>query len=98
MARQKVLEVLVDGIEDQSRLSASQRVVAIESTDTRAVIVGEDGRKVSCDIIAGADGVRSLVRREIESRSLHTKTQLSGTRDAPQRGSIATGLTKACSI
>lgn len=78
MARQKVLEVLYEGIEDKSKLTASKRVVAIRSTEDCAVMVSEDGSEISCDFIAGADGVRSLVRREIESRSQRTKTLLSG--------------------
>lgn len=78
MARQKVLEVLHEGIEDKSKLTASKRVVAIRSTEHSAVMVGEDGSEISCDFIAGADGVRSLIRREIESRSQLPKTSLSG--------------------
>ena len=53
-------------------------MVAIRSTERSAVMVGEDGSEISCDFLAGADGVRSLVRREIESRSQRTKTPLSG--------------------
>ena len=78
MARQKVLEVLYEGIEDKSKLTASKRVVAIRSIEHSAVMVGADGSEISCDFLAGADGVRSLVRREIESRSQRTKTPLSG--------------------
>ncbi|KAJ5902602.1 hypothetical protein N7495_003130 [Penicillium taxi] len=69
MERQKVLEILYDGIEDKSRLHPSTRVVAVRSSEKNAIIVIENGDEISCDFIAGADGVRSIVRHEIESRS-----------------------------
>jgi FAD dependent monooxygenase len=73
MERQRVLQILYESIEDKTRLHSSKRVVSVVQTDREAVIVSEDGSKLGCDFVAGADGVRSVIRREIEKATLATK-------------------------
>lgn len=66
MERQRLLQILHESIENKTRLLASKRVVSVIQTDREAIIVSEDGSELGCDFVAGADGVRSIVRREIE--------------------------------
>jgi 2-polyprenyl-6-methoxyphenol hydroxylase-like FAD-dependent oxidoreductase len=48
-------------------------VVSVVQTNREAVIVSEDGSELGCDFVAGADGVRSVIRREIEKATLPKK-------------------------
>lgn len=73
MERQRVLEILYERIEDKTRLHSSKRVVSVVQTDREAVIVSEDGSELGCDFVAGADGVRSVLRREIEKATVVNK-------------------------
>lgn len=74
LERQRVEQILYDCIEDKSPLRTSKRVVSIENYKDSAIVVAADGTSMSCDFVAGADGVRSLVRREIERKSLRSAT------------------------
>lgn len=73
MERQRVLQILYENIEDKTRLHSSKRVVSVVQTDREAVIVSEDGSELGCDFVAGADGVRSVLRREIEKATVVNK-------------------------
>lgn len=73
MERQRVLQILYGSIEDKTRLYSSKRVVAVVQTDREAVIVSEDGSELGCDFVAGADRVRSIIRREIEKATYDNK-------------------------
>lgn len=66
--RQRVLQALYDSIEDKSRLQANKQVVAVKQTHEGATILARDGTEAACEIIAGADGVRSVIRHEILKR------------------------------
>ena len=67
MERQRVLEILYEGIKDKSRVLTGKTVCKVESSSTHATITTTDGDRLDCDFLVGADGVRSLVRREIEA-------------------------------
>lgn len=73
MERQRVLQILYENIEDKTRLHSSKRVVSVVQTDREAVIVSEDGSELGCDFVADADGVRSVLRREIEKATVVNK-------------------------
>ncbi|OKP14555.1 hypothetical protein PENSUB_13907 [Penicillium subrubescens] len=73
MERQRVLQILYESIEDKTRLHSSKRVVCVVQTGHEAVIVSEDGSELGCDYVAGADGVRSVIRHEIEKATLAKK-------------------------
>lgn len=62
------MQALYDSIEDKSRLQANKQVVAVEQTHEGATILARDGTQAACEIIAGADGVRSVIRHEILKR------------------------------
>ena len=65
MARQDVLRLLYESLEDKSRVHTLKRVVSIQELDDSAVVEAADGSSFSCDFVAGADGVRSVVRDHI---------------------------------
>ncbi|KAL0264354.1 hypothetical protein SLS55_000302 [Diplodia seriata] len=71
MERQRVLEILYEGIKDKSRVLTGKPVCKVESCSTHATITTTDGDRLDCDFLVGADGVRSLVRREIEAALPH---------------------------
>ncbi|KAL1645480.1 hypothetical protein SLS58_003789 [Diplodia intermedia] len=71
MERQRVLEILYEGIKDKSRVLTGKTVCKVESSSTHATITTTDGDRLDCDFLVGADGVRSLVRREIEAALPH---------------------------
>lgn len=74
LERQRVEQILYDCIEDKSPLRTSKRVISTEDSKDRAILVAADGTSTSCDFVVGADGVRSLVRQEIERRTLRGPT------------------------
>lgn len=63
-----MLQALYDSIEDKSRLVPNKRVVAVRQTDEGATLVAHDGSRITCEIVAGAEGVRSVIRKEILKR------------------------------
>ena len=65
MDRQDVLRLLFENLEDRSKIHTSKRVVAIEELGHAAVVKSKDGSSFTCDFVAGADGVRSVVREHI---------------------------------
>lgn len=67
LSRQVVLKVLYDNLSDKSRIRVASKVASIENLEDKAVVTTEDGFKVVCDVVAGADGVHSRVRREINT-------------------------------
>ncbi|KAJ5389111.1 uncharacterized protein N7496_000179 [Penicillium cataractarum] len=74
MERRRLLQILHGSIENKTRLYTSKRVVSVRQTEQEAIIVSEDGSEVSCDFIAGADGIRSIIRREIERTTFTIKS------------------------
>ncbi|KAB2580891.1 FAD-dependent monooxygenase bik2 [Lasiodiplodia theobromae] len=66
MERQRVLEILYEGVKDKTRILTGKTVCSVQSSSSHATITTTDGDQVKCDFLVGADGIRSLVRREIE--------------------------------
>lgn len=71
MARQDVLKILFDSLEDKSSIYTSKRVVSIENHGDREIVTAADGDSFTCNIVAGADGVRSIVRQHILGHNNH---------------------------
>nr|Q9C447.1 RecName: Full=FAD-dependent monooxygenase paxM; AltName: Full=Paxilline synthesis protein M [Penicillium paxilli]AAK11530.1 PaxM [Penicillium paxilli] len=63
--RQKMLEILYKGYPDPSKIRLGQRVTSIESLDDGVLITTTTGHVYRGDLLVGADGVHSIVRREI---------------------------------
>lgn len=73
MERWRLLEILYESIEDKSKIHPSTRVVSVVNHATGATVTTADGTRTSCDFVAGADGVHSIVRREIEAATVDFK-------------------------
>ncbi|MCJ1477425.1 hypothetical protein MMC13_006096 [Lambiella insularis] len=65
LERRQLLEILYDSIKDKSSVRPGQKVVQIETEAEYATVHTEDGITVECQLVAGADGVRSTVRKEM---------------------------------
>ena len=69
MARKDVLRVLYESLEDKSKIYTRKHVQDIESDENGATIRATDGTSFSCDFVAGADGVHSVVRQHIFAKT-----------------------------
>ncbi|PNY26271.1 Monooxygenase FAD-binding protein, partial [Tolypocladium capitatum] len=65
MARHDVLQVLFDSLADKTRVHTSKPVVKIQHRGDSALVEATDGSSFTCDFVAGADGVHSIVRQHI---------------------------------
>ncbi|PYH97264.1 FAD/NAD(P)-binding domain-containing protein [Aspergillus ellipticus CBS 707.79] len=63
--RQKVLQVLADHVHDQRRILLNKKVARIEHFPHQVVVYCTDGSSYTGDLVAGADGVASRVRKEM---------------------------------
>jgi 2-polyprenyl-6-methoxyphenol hydroxylase-like FAD-dependent oxidoreductase len=62
-----LIKILFNHINDKSPIHANKTVVSVQSLEDRAIITARDGSCFSCDLVAGADGVYSVIRQEINS-------------------------------
>lgn len=69
-----MLHLLHESIDDQTRLHTSKRVAYVTQIGRAAMITGDDGSRISCDFVAGADSVRSIVRRQIAKSAATPKS------------------------
>lgn len=76
MERRELLELIYQSIQDKSRIVFSKRVSNVSTFDTFAIISATDGSQVRCDFVAGADGVRSVVRDAIVRETLNYQVPL----------------------
>ncbi|TKX19870.1 FAD-binding domain-containing protein 47 [Elsinoe australis] len=65
LERQRLLQILYDRIEDQSRIQLGKRISRIEQDAHGVSVHCSDGMSYRGDVVAGADGVNSVVRREM---------------------------------
>lgn len=63
--RQHLLNVLFDNIKDQSKVLVNRRVSEIIETDSGVEVYTTNGEVFHGDIAIGADGVHSIVRKEM---------------------------------
>lgn len=61
-----MLQVLYDNIRDKSKILTSKRVTKIELSEHDSGAFTADGLEYTGDIVIGADGVHSTVRREMK--------------------------------
>ncbi|EEA26596.1 monooxygenase, putative [Talaromyces marneffei ATCC 18224] len=69
--RRELLEILYQSIKDKSRITFSKKVSDVLTSDTSATIIATDGSQVQCGFVAGADGVRSVVRGAIARETIN---------------------------
>lgn len=63
--RQTVLEVLFDSLKHKERVFTNKRVECVEHGENNVTVRTKDGSKYTGDIIIGADGIHSNVRKEM---------------------------------
>ncbi|KAJ5116787.1 monooxygenase [Penicillium angulare] len=66
MVRSTILEVMYEHIVDKSKILTGKRVESVQNSEDRVEVTTTDGSVYHGDIIIGADGVNSSVRREIQ--------------------------------
>jgi 2-polyprenyl-6-methoxyphenol hydroxylase-like FAD-dependent oxidoreductase len=63
--RQTVLEVLRDNLQDKSKLLVNKQVERVDHSTEGVIVRCKDGSSYDGDIVVGADGVFSKVRKEM---------------------------------
>ncbi|KAJ3487381.1 hypothetical protein NLG97_g6424 [Lecanicillium saksenae] len=63
--RQDLLNVLLENLKDKSKILVNKRVHEIVETDSGVEVLTKDGEVYFGDIVIGADGVHSIVRKEM---------------------------------
>lgn len=63
--RQLVLKILFEKLPDPSKVLLHKKVVRVEQTEVSATVHCKDGLQYSGDVVAGADGVHSIIRNEM---------------------------------
>lgn len=65
-----LLQVLFDNLQYKDRVLARKRVVRVDSVDGCVHVQTEDGSRYTGDIVVGADGVHSAVRKQMWRNAL----------------------------
>lgn len=60
-----VLQVLFENIRDKTKVLTSKRVQHVELVDDGVLVKTSDGSVYTGDILIGADGIHSTVRKEM---------------------------------
>ncbi|ETS79271.1 hypothetical protein PFICI_09124 [Pestalotiopsis fici W106-1] len=71
--RQWLLKVLYDCVEQKDRILVNQRVKTIKTTETGVEVLTASGQTFTGDIVIGADGIHSSVRREMRRIAAATR-------------------------
>jgi 2-polyprenyl-6-methoxyphenol hydroxylase-like FAD-dependent oxidoreductase len=73
--RSELLEILYDHLPTKDKVFTSHEVVMIESDDFGATVTTKNGKQFEGDMIVGADGINSTVRRSLW-KSIESKDPL----------------------
>lgn len=60
-----VLQVLYDNIKDKSKILVNKRVGGVALSDSNVTVNTKEGDSYTGDILVGADGIHSIVRKEM---------------------------------
>ncbi|KAF4894123.1 FAD-dependent monooxygenase andE [Colletotrichum viniferum] len=63
--RQMLIQVLYSNLKHKERFLTSKRAVSVDIMESSARVTTKDGQAFSGDIVVGADGIHSTVRKEI---------------------------------
>ncbi|KAK7699662.1 hypothetical protein SLS64_011435 [Diaporthe eres] len=74
--RQMLLQVLYDNLHFKDRVLTRKRVVRVDTAEGCVHVQTEDGSSYTGDIVVGADGVHSAVRKEMWRDSLESNPEL----------------------
>jgi len=64
--RQLLLKILAKRIVEPSKILLDKRVTSVENSADGVTVHCEDSTQYQGDVVAGADGVHSIVRNEME--------------------------------
>lgn len=67
-----LIQILYDKIEDKSKVLTSERVVAIENALPHVTVTTQMGNSYTGDIVVGADGIHSTVRKQMWQEAQRT--------------------------
>lgn len=71
-----LLQVLYDNLHYKDRVLIRKRVVRLDTVEGCLHVQAEDGSRYTGDIVVGADGVHSVVRKEMWRNSLEAGLDL----------------------
>ncbi|KAK0721257.1 hypothetical protein B0T21DRAFT_49734 [Apiosordaria backusii] len=74
--RQMLLQVLFDNLKSKDRVLTRKRVVRVDVVDSFVQVQTQDGSAYVGDIVVGADGVHSAVRKEMWRSGLESGSEL----------------------
>ncbi|RGP62628.1 FAD binding domain-containing protein [Fusarium sporotrichioides] len=74
--RQTVIQVLFDSLEHKERVLTSKRVNIVEHGENNVTVHTKDGSKYTGDIVVGADGIHSSIRKEMWRIANEAKSDL----------------------
>ncbi|KAJ4411603.1 hypothetical protein N0V91_001388 [Didymella pomorum] len=63
--RQMIIQILYNSLRDQSKVLTKKGVTRVEQTTGGVLVTTDDGRIFRGDVLVGADGIHSTVRREM---------------------------------
>jgi len=63
--RQVLLRVLRDNLQQKNKVLVRKRIVKVETTESGIRVIAEDNSWYEGDIVIGADGIHSTVRKEM---------------------------------
>ncbi|KAI9152270.1 FAD-dependent monooxygenase andE [Paramyrothecium foliicola] len=63
--RQMLLQVLYENLKDRSKILTGCRVTKVIESKSSVKVMASDGRQFTGDIIVGADGIHSTIRKEM---------------------------------
>lgn len=94
--RSVLLQILYDRIQEKSRLLSSKRIENVEYFEDKVQVTTSDESSYSGDILIGADGVHSRVRKEILRRA--AELGIEDQYDNEERGSDLLSKLFRCSL
>lgn len=67
-----LIQILYDKVEDKSKVLTSERVVTVENTISHVTVTTKTGNSYTGDIVVGADGIHSTVRKKMWQEAQQT--------------------------
>jgi 2-polyprenyl-6-methoxyphenol hydroxylase-like FAD-dependent oxidoreductase len=83
--RHSFIQFLYDHIQDKSKVLTRKRVARVETGEVDARVVTTDGSVYVGDIVVGADGIHSTVRREMDRLAAPTGVEFTVSKETFQK-------------
>lgn len=72
-----LLQALFENLHSKDRLLTRKRVTRVDTVEGCVHVQTEDGSRYTGDIVVGADGIHSAVRKEMQRNRLESGAKLS---------------------